>query len=184
LAKQVYLENAGAAFGDFDGDGDQDLIIAVGGNADAPGDPVYMPRFYENDGKGNLHRNAQKAIGATINASVVAAADYDKDGHVDLFIGARSVPRTYGVSPPSYVFHNDGKGNFTNVSAAVLGRDTKLGMVTAAKWADIDGNGYPDLIVAGNWMGIKIFKSNNGRFTQDKQLDNYKWRRQARYPGR
>jgi hypothetical protein len=48
--------------------------------------------------------------------------------------------------------------------------DNKLGMVTSAQWADIDGNGYPDLIVAGNWMGIKIFKNNKGTFTQDKQL--------------
>jgi hypothetical protein len=174
LAKQVYLENAGAVFGDFDGDGDEDLIIGVGGNADEPGDLVYFPRFYENDGKGNFHRNSQKSIRAAVNASVITAADYDKDGHLDLFIGARSVPHTYGESPASYVFHNDGKGNFTNVSAKVLGADPKLGMITGAQWADLDNDGYPDLVVAGNWMGIKIFKNNNGKFAEDKQLDNYK----------
>jgi hypothetical protein len=47
-------------------------------------------------------------------------------------------------------------------------------MVTAAQWADIDNNGYPDLVIAGNWMGIKIYKNNKGVFTQDKQLDGYK----------
>ncbi|MEB0263034.1 MULTISPECIES: VCBS repeat-containing protein [unclassified Mucilaginibacter] len=171
--KQSYLENAGAAFGDFDGDGDQDLIIGVGGNAEEAGTNIYYPRFYENDGKGNLHRNAQKAIKLSVNASVVVACDYDKDGHPDLFIGGRSVPGTYGVSPRSYVLHNDGKGNFTDVSAQVLG-DVKPGMVTAAKWADIDGNGCPDLVIAGNWMGIKIYMNNNGKFTQDKQLNGYK----------
>jgi hypothetical protein len=70
--------------------------------------------------------------------------------------------------------HNDGTGHFTDVSTAVLGGDAKLGMVTTAKWADIDKNGYPDLIVAGDWMGIRIFKNNKGKFTEDKQLANYK----------
>jgi hypothetical protein len=112
LGKQSYLENAGAAFGDFDGDGDEDLIIGVGGNEDEAETPVYFPRFYENDGKGNLHRNAQKSLPAPVNASVVMACDYDKDGHPDLFIGGRSVPGTYGVSPRSYVFHNNGDGTF------------------------------------------------------------------------
>jgi hypothetical protein len=102
------------------------------------------------------------------------ACDYDKDGHLDLFIGGRSVPGTYGVSPKSYVFHNNGDGHFTDVSAQVLGADTRLGMVTSAQWADIDGNGYPDLVVAGNWMGIEIFMNNKGKFTHDRQLDNYK----------
>jgi hypothetical protein len=174
LGKQSYMENAGAAFGDFDGDGDEDLIIGVGGNEDEPENPLYFPRFYENDGKGNLHRNPQRSLPAPVNASVVMACDYDKDGHLDLFIGGRSVPGTYGVSPKSYVFHNNGDGHFTDVSAQVLGADTRLGMVTSAQWADIDGNGYPDLVVAGNWMGIEIFMNNKGKFTHDRQLDNYK----------
>lgn len=174
LQKQSYLENAGAAFGDFDGDSDEDLIIGVGGNEDEAGTPIYFPRFYENDGKGNLHRNAEKTIKVATNASVVMACDYDKDGHLDLFVGGRSVPGTYGVSANSYVLHNDGTGHFADVSKQVLGVDNKLGMVTSAQWADLDGNGYPDLVVAGNWMGIRIFKNTNGKFTEDKQLDQYK----------
>lgn len=174
LAKQSYLENAGAVFADFDGDGDQDLIIGVGGNADEAGTPVYFPRFYENDGKGNFHRDASRTLHAGVNASMIVSADYDGDGHPDLFIGGRSVPGLYGCSPKSYVFHNDGNGHFTDVSASVLGQDTKLGMVTSAKWADLDKDGYPDLIVAGNWMGIRIFRNNKGKFTEDTQLTNYK----------
>jgi hypothetical protein len=72
------------------------------------------------------------------------------------------------------VLHNDGTGKFTDVSKQVLGADSKPGMVTAAQWADIDNNGYPDLVIAGNWMGIKIYRNNKGKFTEDKQLDNYK----------
>ncbi|WPV01531.1 VCBS repeat-containing protein [Mucilaginibacter sp. cycad4] len=172
--KQEYLENAGAVFGDFDGDGDQDLIVGVGGNADEAETPVYNPRFFVNDGKGNFHRDPERTLHAAVNASVIVPADYDGDGKPDLFVGGRSVPGLYGCSPQSFVFHNDGNGHFTDVSKLVLGTDTKLGMVTAAQWADIDNNGSPDLVVAGNWMGIKIFKNNKGKFTEDKQLANYK----------
>jgi hypothetical protein len=172
--KQTYLENAGAVFGDFDGDGDEDLIVGVGGNADEAGTPIYFPRFFENDGKGHFHRNPDKTIHAAVNASIITACDYDKDGHLDLFIGGRSVPGLYGSSPKSFIMHNDGTGHFTDVSKEVFGGDNKLGMVTAAKWADLDNDGYPDLIVAGNWMGIRVFKNFKGKFTEDKALANYK----------
>jgi hypothetical protein len=172
--EQAYIENGAAVFGDFDGDGDEDLIVTVGGNAEEAGTSVYFPRFYENDGKGHFRRDPNRTIHAAVNASVIAACDYDKDGSPDLFIGGKSVPGNYGASPRSYVFHNDGKGNFKDVSAEVLGADTHLGMVTAAKWADLDGNGYPDLIVAGNWMGIRIFMNDHGKFIENKQLSNYK----------
>lgn len=172
--KQSYLESAGAAFGDFDQDGDEDLIIGIGGNEDEAGTPIYFPRFFENDGKGNFHRNTEKTIHAAVNASMVIACDYDKDGDLDLFIGGRSVPGTYGSSPNSYVFQNDGTGHFKDVSKEVLGANTKLGMVTAAKWVDIDKNGFPDLIITGNWMGIKKLMNNHGKFTEDRQLENYK----------
>ncbi|HUH32339.1 MAG TPA: CRTAC1 family protein, partial [Daejeonella sp.] len=88
--KQVYLENAGGVFGDFDGDGDEDLIVTFGGNAEKPMDKVMFPRFYENDGKGKLTRNSQKSIQVSINASVIIKSDFDKDGDLDLFIGGRS----------------------------------------------------------------------------------------------
>jgi hypothetical protein len=172
--KQTYLENAGAVFGDFDGDGDEDLIVGVGGNADEAGTPIYFPRFFENDGKGHFHRNPDKTIHAAVNASVITTCDYDKDGHLDLFIGGRSVPGLYGCSPKSYVMHNDGAGHFSDVSKEVFGGDNKLGMVTAAKWTDLDNDGYLDLIVAGNWMGIRIFKNYKGKFVEDRLLANYR----------
>ncbi|WP_147425573.1 VCBS repeat-containing protein [Mucilaginibacter gracilis] len=171
---ETYLENGPAVFGNFRSNGHQDLIVTVAGNADEAGTPVYFPRFFTNDGKGHLTRDRTKTIHAAVNASVITACDYDKDGSLDIFIGGRSVPGLYGSSPRSYVFHNDGKGNFTDVSAKVLGANTRLGMITAAKWVDLDGNGYPDLVVTGNWMGIKIFMNNHGKFTEDKQLEGYK----------
>ena len=171
---QIYLENAGAVFGDFDSDGDEDLIVTFGGNQEKPGEKVLYPRFYENDGNGNLKRNNPKSIPVSVNASVVIKSDIDKDGDLDLFIGGRSISGLYGSFPQSYVFKNDGKGNFKDISRQVLGKDTKPGMITDAKWIDLDGNGFEDLVITGNWMGIKIFRNNAGKFTADNRLGQYK----------
>ena len=173
--KHVYLENAGAVFGDFDKDGDEDLICTYGGNQEEPGSKILYPRFYENDGKGNLKWNSAKSIKVSLNASAITKSDFDHDGDLDLFIGARSVPGVYGSSPKSYLLQNDGKGNFTNISDRIFGKNkSELGMVTDARWADLDGNGFEDLVVAGNWMGIRIFMNTNGSFTADNSLSNYK----------
>jgi enediyne biosynthesis protein E4 len=174
FTKQSYLESAGAVFGDFDLDGDEDLIVTFGGNAEKAMDKVMNPRYFENDGSGNLRRNTSKSISIPVNASVIVKSDFDKDGDPDLFIGSRSVPGIYGSFPQSFVLRNDGKGNFTDISTTVFGSDTKLGMITDAKWADLDKNGFEDLIVAGNWMGIKIFMNDRGKFSIDSRLDKYK----------
>ncbi|HEY1005638.1 MAG TPA: VCBS repeat-containing protein, partial [Sphingobacteriaceae bacterium] len=69
---------------------------------------------------------------------------------------------------------NDGKGHFKDVSNKVFGADNKLGMVTSAHWADLDGNGFDDLVVSGNWMGIRIFRNTGGKFSPDNRLADYK----------
>ena len=179
--KHVYLESAGAVFGDFDNDGDEDMIATFGGNQEKPGDKIMYPRFYENEGKGNLPTgqaglkwNPEKSIKVSVNASVIIKSDIDHDGHPDLFIGGRSVAGTYGSFPTSYVLKNDGKGNFTDITKEVFGADTKPGMVTDAKWTDLDKNGFDDLVITGNWMGVLIFKNQNGKFSRDKRLEKYK----------
>ncbi|MBD3748101.1 MAG: VCBS repeat-containing protein [Sphingobacteriales bacterium] len=172
--KQSYLETAGAVFGDFDNDGDEDLIVCFGGNQEQLGSKVMHPRFYENNGKGQFTWNKSRSINIDVNASIVFSSDIDHDGNLDLFIGGRSVPGDYGSSPDSYVFSNDGKGNFKDISDQVFGKNHKIGMVTAAAWADLDHNGDDDLILAGNWMGIQIFKNHKGLFTADHSLSNYK----------
>jgi hypothetical protein len=173
--KHIYLESTSAVFGDFDKDGDEDIIIAYGGNQEVADSKILYPRFYENDGKSNLKWNQNKTIKIALNASIIIKSDYDKDGDLDLFIGARSTPKIYGSSPKSYLLQNDGKGNFKNISDEVFGKDNNaFGMVTAAVWADIDKNGDDDLLIAGNWMGIQIYKNTKGKLIKDEQLNQYK----------
>jgi enediyne biosynthesis protein E4 len=171
--KYQLVEKAGAAFGDFDKDGDQDLIMAHGGNEEKQGSPILYPLYYENDGKGNLSINHEKHIAVSVNASIVRAHDYDKDGDPDLFIGGRIIPGVYGSTPPSFLLTNDGTGHFTDKTVSVFG-NTPPGMITDAKWVDVDKNGFDDLILAGHWMGILIYKNDKGIFTPDPALEKYK----------
>ena len=96
------------------------------------------------------------------NVSVIAASDFDKDGDVDVFIGSRSVPGVYGVNPKHLFLENSGKGDFKDVTESKAFDVKDIGMITDAKWADIEKNGKEDLVIVGDWMSPTIFK-NNGR---------------------
>jgi hypothetical protein len=72
------------------------------------------------------------------------------------------LPGRYGYAPPSFLYTNDGTGNFKNYTKRYL-PDNKLGMITDAVWTDVDGDQYPELILTGDWMPLTIFKNNRGR---------------------
>lgn len=157
-----------AFFFDCDGDGDMDLFTGGGGNFASATSGSFQNQLFINDGKGNftLKRGALPIINANCGAAV--AMDYDGDGYPDLFIGNRSIPQNYGVTPPSYILHNDGKGNFTNVTASVAPELSNLGMVTSAAYADVNGDGKKDLIVSGDWMYPHVFSFNGKKFVELK----------------
>ena len=87
----------------------------------------------------------------------VAAADIDKDGDIDLFVGGKSVPGAYPEISPSYLLLNDGKGKFTDMIAQAAPSLQKPGLVTDAVWTDVNKDGRPDLIIAGEWMSPTVF---------------------------
>ncbi|PMD98550.1 hypothetical protein BWI97_05175 [Siphonobacter sp. BAB-5405] len=153
-----YREEVAALFLDVEGDKDLDLVVASGGNQSADSSWV---RLYLNDGKGNFTLATDQMPTVSLNASCLAAADFDKDGDLDLFVGARSVPGSYGVTPKSYLFRNE-KGVFKEDTPEVLSR---IGLVTDATWQDLDSDGMPDLLVVGEWMPITIFYNRSGKFT-------------------
>jgi hypothetical protein len=162
FAEDSNSEDIGAVFFDANGDGHPDLYVSTGGSEFSEGSTLLEDRLYLNDGKGNL----RKAVGAVpplrISSSRVAAADFDGDGAIDLFVGGRSIPGRYGLDPQSVLLRNDGRGHFTDVTDAAAPGLSHIGMVTDAVWRDVDGDGRPDLIVVGEWMPITIFH-NAGR---------------------
>lgn len=157
-----------AFFFDCDGDGDLDLFTGAGGNFASESSGSFQNQLFINDGKGNfkLKRGALPIINTNCGAAV--PIDYDGDGNMDLFIGSRSVPQNYGEDPHSYILHNDGKGNYTDVTDSVAPALSSIGMVTSAAYADVNGDGKKDLIVTGDWMYPHVYSFNGKNFVEMK----------------
>lgn len=162
-------EDVDALFVDVDKDGDQDLYVIAGGDEHPAGSQLYHDRLYLNDGKGAFELSSAALPKETGSAGVVAAADYDKDGDMDLFIGGHHVPGSYGLIPRSTVLQNNStatKVSFNDVTDQVNGELGGVGMVTTAVWNDLNGDTWPDLIVTGEWMPIRVFINSNGKLTE------------------
>lgn len=158
------FEDTAASFFDCDQDGDLDLIVGSGGNESAPRTQELPSRLYLNDGKGNFSINTRALPPNGMNTAVIVTNDYDNDGDLDIFVGSRSVPREYGVTPTSYLYQNDGKGIFKEVGKSIAPDLAKIGMVRDAFWSDVNGDKQKELIVVGDWMAPAIFEFKNGKF--------------------
>lgn len=161
-------EDIGALFFDSKHDGKKDLVVVSGGNLEKEGSLDLLARMYINDGHGNFSRKFSGWPLVSINASCVRL----NNNNGDLFIGGRCVPGSYGVIPSSKLLRNDGHGNFTDVTETVAPELLKLGMVTDAQWADIDGTGKNSLIVVGDWMPVTILKYADGKLEKTGELAN------------
>jgi hypothetical protein len=161
-------EDTDCIFFDADGDGDQDLFVCSGGNEFSPNSSALLSRLYINDGKGHFTRSPQLLPSPQIfeSSSCVDAADYDGDGDLDLFVGVRLKPFGYGFPCKGYILQNNGKGVFTDVTSRVAPSLETAGMITDAKWFDYDRDGKPDLVIAGEYMPIRIFHNEGGHFKE------------------
>ena len=160
-------EDTGSAFFDADGDGDLDLYVCSGGNEFSNVSTSLIDRLYLNNGKGDFSKSSQILPTAKFEStSTVKAADYDADGDQDLFVGGRLVSNLYGMPMDSYILNNDGKGNFSDVSAQVAPGLKGVGMITDASWEDIDGDSDPDLILVGEYTPIKVFLNESGKLKE------------------
>ncbi len=153
-------EDMGCAFFDSDNDGDADLYVVSGGSEFENGSPLYQDRLYINDGKGNF---SKKTIPNTMSSgSCVLAFDLDNDGDLDIFRGAEVMPHQYPKPAESYLLIND-KGVFTDKTNELASELKFTGMVKTAVASDLNGDKKPELIIAGEWMAIKVFEYSGGK---------------------
>ncbi|OFY56722.1 MAG: RNA-binding protein [Bacteroidetes bacterium GWF2_41_9] len=160
--------DADALFFDADNDGDQDLYVVSGGYNDyARSDNALQDRLYINSGSGRFARRVDALPPMPASGSCVKSADFDKDGDNDLFVGGRLIPGEYPRPQKSYLLVNDGKGKFTNNLETLIPELKSGGMITDAAWVDLNKDTWPDLVVCGEFMPIRIFINEKGKkFTE------------------
>ena len=152
---------------DASGSGHADLLVTRGGNALPSGAPEYQPRLFLSDGRGGYHPSPEGALPPLpIDAGAVAAADFDHSGRLGLFIGGRLLPGQYPLPPRSALLANRG-GSFVDVTDSLAPGLREVGMVTSALWTDVDGDGWPDLILTLEWGKVRYFHNTQGHRFED-----------------
>jgi len=168
-------EDVDAVWADVNNDGNQDLVVASGGNEYYGQDEHLLPRVYLNDGNAHFTRKDDAFSDLYYTFSCVAPCDFNGDGFIDLFLGGRDVPWEYGQIPHSYLLQNDGTGKFTDVTDKYSKELSQVGMVTNATWYDIDKDGDKDLLVCCEWGGINVFINDKGKFKKQVITDKQGW---------
>ncbi len=161
-------EDTDCVFFDADNNGHQDIYVTSGGNEFSANSSSLLDRLYMNRGKDKLDKSKQALPTSQRfeSTSTVSASDYDKDGDIDLFVGVRLIPFLYGLPGNGYLLANDGKGNFQDVTPSQASGLIKTGLITDSHWADLNNDGFIDLIITGEWMSIKVFIQEAGKFVE------------------
>ena len=167
----------GVAVGDYDGDGFPDLYVTQYGRN----------ILYHNNGDGTFTDVTEKAgVAAPGWSSSAVWFDYDNDGRLDLFVGRfvdfskelnkpcgihddglrrYCIPKVYSPMP-SWLFHNNGDGTFTDVSKS-SGISGSLGKAWGVVATDINNDGLMDLFVANDTVANFLFLNRgNGKFEE------------------
>ncbi len=158
-------EDVDCAFFDANGDGFLDLYVVSGGNEFEVGAPRLGDRLYISNPQLSFSKSKQiLPVDKFESTSVVAPADYDGDGDIDLFVGGRIQTYSYGFPRNGYILNNDGVGNYTNVADEIAQELAQIGMITDAKWVDLDQDLDLDLVLVGEWMPITFLINEAGQF--------------------
>lgn len=161
-------EDQGLLLFDADGDGDLDLYCARGSYQQQVGSPLLQDVLYVNDGRGNFRPDSLALPRETENSLAVKAADYDRDGDLDLFVGGGVLPGSYPKASRSFLLRNDsrpGRPRFIDVTRQAAPGLASPGIITDALWTDYDNDGWVDLLLVGEWMRPIFFKNRQGRLS-------------------
>ena len=171
--KQGTGVSMGAVWGDYDNDGYEDLFIYKWGKSEL---------FHNDKGKGFTNVTDQIPLPKWANANTAVWFDYDHDGKLDLFVGGyygadvdlwhlkstRIMPTSFEYANNggrNYLFHNLGNGHFEEVAE-------KMGL-TSHRWtlavsaADVNNDGWPDLVVANDYGVDQLYINEQGKGFKD-----------------
>ena len=168
IGDEVY-EDIDATFFDFDNDGDLDLYVVSGGNSFPSRNKNYLDRLYINNGIGEFERSKDIIPRILESGACVRPKDFDNDGDMDLFIGARHNPWDYPSPSISRILENQ-EGVFKDITRSWAPDLIFNGLVTDAIWYDYDDDGKSDLVVVGEWMPITFYRNTNEGFIEDNEV--------------
>jgi len=169
------FEDVSAHFFDADNDGDLDLYVVSGGNERIHSSNLYQDRLYRNIGGALVHQ-PDALPDMYVSGSCVRSFDYDDDGDLDLVVGGRQFPGRYPQDGTSYLLRNDSKGDrilFSDVTSDIIPELSHVGMVTDILPFDLKGGGTKDLIVVGEWMGVKVFSFDGRTYSETTASSNF-----------
>lgn len=170
--KNKAAEEVDAVFFDADADGDLDLYVVTGAYNQIANSPLLQDLYYHNDGKGHFTQVKNAIPNLKYCGSRIIVFDLENDGDADLFIPSRLVPGRYPELPEHALLINDGKGHFTNEINKIAPGLNKSGLITDAKWVDMDKDGKSELITVGEWMPVQSWHFNNNQLVVGKTLGN------------
>ncbi len=180
FAQTAFAEEVDAAFFDANNDSYPDLYVVSGGNQYDDGKKELADHFYLNDGKGKFILSDNLIPTILKNKSSISINDFDKDGDMDILVTGLSDAKQYGIPQPSYLLINNDKAVFSVADPSIIQLDN-VGMATSSFFADVNKDGWNDLVITGEWMPIKIFINTKGKFKETSiELSNGLW--QTLYP--
>ncbi|WP_111708799.1 VCBS repeat-containing protein [Lutibacter citreus] len=163
------FEDTGVLLFDADNDNDLDLYVVSGGNNLTGGDKYYQDRLYVNTQNGFVKSNSALPL-ISSSGSQVVPGDYDGDGDLDLFVCGRISPGIYPLPAKSYILRNEGGKDeeirYKDVTEEIAPELMSAGLVTSAVWSDLNNDNLPELIITGEWMPIRFFENEDGKFVE------------------
>ena len=161
FAKNKAAEEIDAVFFDADGDGDLDLYVVTGAYNQELNSPLLNDLYYRNDGKGHFIEDSKALPDLRYCGAKALVFDLEGDGDLDLFIPSRLIPGQYPAKPKHALLINNGKGFFTDKIKEVAPELNQAGLITDAKWMDLEKDGKKELITVGEWMPVQVWHLKN-----------------------
>ncbi|MDA7916939.1 FG-GAP-like repeat-containing protein [Akkermansiaceae bacterium] len=166
--EEAAYEDMGCLFFDVEGDGDLDLYVVSGGVECGDKTELLADRLYINQ-EGKQFKLSEGVLPKLQDSGgCVAAADFDRDGDLDLFVGGRVVPGEYPTTPMSRLLVNesDEAPKFIDGTETHAKEVAQCGMVTSALWTDVDADGWIDLMVTTEWGPVRLFLNHEGKLSE------------------
>lgn len=164
FAPESGSEDAASVFFDADSDGDIDVFVASGGIEAGDNVSLLNDRLYAFS-KNQFTLNPASVPKSASNSSAVAAADFDRDGDVDVFVGGHFKEGAYPLAGESRLLISDGKASFRNGTEEYAAGLATAGAVTSAIWSDVNNDGWLDLLLATDFGSIQVWRNDSGKLT-------------------